>query len=159
MAGKMNDLTNLVQLLYHFTQSELAILLGDPTGTTISAPRLAACILNASSEIGNLLCMRYDVESFTILTPGNEILKFANDLVIYEMYADYMKGGSIPSSVVWRRISALSAIKKLASGVTELTHVEHEDWKLITSSVFNVTTSGRHFSNDDLDSYFGGIDD
>ena len=104
------------------TTSELAILTGDPTGITIDSNILLGMASKASREIDSWLGKRYKIplDTFYPIMGDTNIAMICIDLTIYNLYERFMKDADIPSATKWRRISALSTLKKSVAGSLKL---------------------------------------
>ncbi len=140
-------------LLLEFSESELAILTGDPTGTTIDQDRVDFARLNADRTIDTYLWGVYNVpfveEAVTPL-----IRKLSVDLTIVYLYEIAYKNSSLSNAIVWRRIYAFKMLKDLRDGKITIIDIEHGTNPPETI-LSNKTDNQRIFSDDVLDKFSG----
>ncbi|MFH1049314.1 MAG: DUF1320 domain-containing protein [bacterium] len=138
-------------LLFEFSESELAILTGDPTGTTIDWDRVEFARINADRTIDTYLWGVYQVP-FTEEPVPPLVIKLSVDLTVVYLYEIAYKNSSVPNSIIWRRIYAIKMLKDLREGVITLMDLEHSTNppKTILS---NKTDNQRLFSDDVLDEF------
>lgn len=138
-------------LLYEFSESELAILTGDPTGTTVDWERVGFARDNSARTIDTYLKGVYEV-------PFNEepvpslIRKLSIDLTVVFLYEIAYKNSSVPNSIVWRRIYAIKMLKDLRDGIVTLSDGENVI-NLPESILTNKTSTDKIFSRDILDQF------
>ncbi len=140
-------------LSFEFSDAELAVLTGDPTGNEINYERVDFAIVNASSTIDAYLWGVYGVP-FEKEPIFPFIRKLAVDLTVVYLYEIAYKNGQVPNAVVWRRINAIKALKDLRDGKIEIEDLE----KLISppkSIQSNKIGAERLFDEEESDSFLG----
>lgn len=101
-------------LLAEFTTSDLARLTGDPSGVTIDYDRIEHARADADSIINGYLVGRYPLPLEEPLDPL--IIKLSVDLTVVHLFEFAYSKGTMPNTVVWRRINALKVLKDLMNG-------------------------------------------
>jgi phage gp36-like protein len=142
----------------HMSNAELAILTGDPTGTTIDTDRVDTACIKASQYIDSMLGKRYVVPFPGVGPLSLDIINTsAVDLAIYNLYEDHRRETEVPSATVWRRITTIAELKRIENGQRILSA---NDLPLVQTTGFpNVTSvvpTGKNFDNDDYDQYYSG---
>ncbi len=136
-------------LLTQISESELAILTGDPTGTTIDWTKYEFARINADYTIDIYLYGTYNVP-FTIEPVYPIIRKLSVDLTLTYLYEAAYKDSAIPNSIVWRRINAIKMLKDLRDG-----NIVIEDLQRLISPpksiISNKENNKRIFNKDVLD--------
>jgi len=138
-------------MLYEFSESELAILTGDPTGTTIDWDRVAFARDNSARTIDTYLKGVYEVP-FSEEPVPSLIRKLSIDLTVVFLYEIAYKNSSVPNSIVWRRIYAIKLLKDLRDGIVTLADGENPV-NLPTTILSNKTDKQKLFSDDVLDQF------
>ena len=136
-------------LLYEFSESELAILTGDPTGTTIDWDRVAFARDNSARTIDTYLKGVYEVP-FSEEPVPSLIRKLSIDLTVVFLYEIAFKNSSVPNSIIWRRIYAIKMLKDMRDGIITLSDGDNliklpqtilsnkkEDIKLFSDDILN----------------------
>jgi len=143
-------------MLDHTTEAELALILGDPTATTIDEDRLDACIEMADSEINQYINRRYNTEETEILAALPEIRRLSVKLTFFRIYEDYLKDSELPNSIVWGGITARSILNKISLAQLDLTLEEPAEALLLvqSSNIERVTLEGRNFSNETMEKFY-----
>jgi phage gp36-like protein len=144
----------LQDLLYEFSESELAILTGDPTGTTIDEDRVNAARLYADRTIDSYLEGIYNVPFVAEAIPPL-IVKLSADLTIVNLFEIAYKNSALPNTIVWRRIYGIKMLKDLRIGKIAIMDLEHSI-NPPESIKSNKTDNQRIFSDDVLDQFMGG---
>lgn len=137
-------------ILLQIPESELAILTGDPTGTTVNLERVDAARTNADSTIDTYLWGVYNVP-FVEEPIYPLIRKIAVDLTIVYLYETAYKDSNMPNTIIWKRIYAIKMLKDLRNGlitVTDLQRITEPPPSILTNK-----TEDRIFSNDELDKF------
>jgi phage gp36-like protein len=106
-------------LLKEFSESELAILTGDPTGTTVNTDRTDYARDNADTMINSYLHGRFDVPFTGDINPI--IKKISVDLTIALLFEIAYCKTTVPSTVTWRKINAVKMLKDMQAGLVSLT--------------------------------------
>lgn len=138
-------------LLYEFSESELAILTGDPTGTTIDWDRVAFARDNSARTIDTYLKGVYEVPFKEEPVPSL-IKKLSIDLTVVFLYEIAYKNSSVPNSIVWRRIYAIKMLKDLRDGIIALSDGENPI-NLPQTILTNKSEDDKIFSSDVLDKF------
>ena len=136
-------------LLLEFSESELAILTGDPSGTTIDWDRVAHARVSGDSVIDTYLWGVY-VVPFTEEPLPPLLRKLSIDLTVVNLFEIAYKNSAVPNSIVWRRIYAIKMLKDLRDGAITLMDYEHTNNPPETI-LSNKTDNKRLFSDDVLD--------
>jgi phage gp36-like protein len=139
-------------LLFEFSESELAVLTGDPTGSTIDWDRIQFARINADSTIDTYLWGVYSVP-FTGEPVYPLIRKLSVDLTVIFLYEIAYKNSSLPNTVVWRRIYAFKMLKDLRDGNITILDLEHSTSPPDTI-ISNKSGVQRIFSDDVLDKFY-----
>lgn len=106
------------ELLAEFSEQELAILTGDPTGTAHDTNRTNYARSNADALIDSYLQGRYEVPFKDPVDPV--IRKISTDLTVVHLYEYFNSDSSLPNSVTWRKIYAMKLLKDLQQGTVTL---------------------------------------
>jgi len=114
MAYSTND-----DLLNEYSESELAVLTGDPTGQTINEDRLDYARENAEALINAYLYGRFDVPFTGEINPI--IKKISVDLTVNNLYEIAYSRTTVPSTITWRKINAVKMLKDMQAGIVSLT--------------------------------------
>jgi phage gp36-like protein len=114
MAYSTND-----DLLNEYSESELAILTGDPTGQTINEDRIDYARSNADALIDAYLYGRFDVPFTGEINPI--IKKISVDLTVNSLYEIAYSRTTVPSTITWRKINAVKMLKDMQQGIVSMT--------------------------------------
>lgn len=101
-------------LLKEFSNSDLAKLTGDPSGSTIDAERTAYARQNADALIDAYLYGRYSVPFTSPVDPI--IKKLSIDLTVVNLYDYAYRNSSLPNAVVWRKLNGVKLLKEIRAG-------------------------------------------
>jgi len=138
-----------LDLLTQISESELAILTGDPTGTTVDWTKYEFARISADHTIDIYLWGVYNVPF--IEEPVYPIIrKLSVDLTLVYLYEAAYKDTNLPNAIVWRRINAIKMLKDLKDGTIAIEDLE----RLISppkSIISNKTNSPRIFDKNILD--------
>ncbi|MCX7880785.1 MAG: DUF1320 domain-containing protein [Ignavibacteria bacterium] len=107
MYSSINDLLN------EFRPEELAILTGDPSGTSIDQARITYAIKNATEVIDSYLRERFPVP-FASTPPLINLI--ARELSIANLFEYSNHSGSLPPTIARRRYYALYLLRQVQSG-------------------------------------------
>lgn len=151
MAYSTND-----DLLNEYSESELAILTGDPTGQTINEDRLDYARNNAEALINAYLYGRFEVPFTGEINPI--IKKISVDITVANLYEIAYSRTSVPSTITWRKINAVKMLKDLQAGTVSLTG-SNPTVNAPPPFISNKTNSDRIFNDDILDSFYGDGDE
>jgi len=132
-------------LLKEFSESDLAKLTGDPTGTTVDSSRIAYARINADALIDSYLSGRYDVPFTTTIDPI--IAKLSLDLTVANLYDYSNHRTSVPNTVVWRKLNAMQLLKDIQRGNVFLNTGASLSGKE-NAIISNKTEDDRYFSKD-----------
>jgi len=99
-------------LLLEFSESELAVLTGEPTGKTINWDRVEFASLNADKAIDTYLWNIYQVP-FAEESVPSLVRKLSLDLTVVYLHEILYKNSEIPNAIIWRRIYAIKMLKDL----------------------------------------------
>lgn len=151
-----------LNLLDHISATNLAILTGDPTGTTIDDDRVDAAIDAACAIIDEYLSGRYLVPlPASFIDATSAVRNYAIDLTIYNLYQDADMETQVPNTTAWRRINAVADLKRLRSGELSLDAEPSRLAGLITvqavDKVKAITLQSKTLSNDDMGKFYDGI--
>lgn len=103
-------------LLMFMSESELAVLTGDPTGTTVDYDRIEACRESGEMEINSILSKEF---SLPILEddPVPPDLRFCSiKCCLYNLWAAYRKDTDVPEIVLWEKRNAIQIINNIVKG-------------------------------------------
>ncbi len=150
MAYSTND-----DLLKEYSESELAILTGDPTGLTINQDRLNYARDNAEAMINAYLYGRFDVPFTGGINPI--IKKISVDITIALLYEISYNRTTVPSTITWRKINAVKMLKDLQAGNVSLTG-SHPAMNAPPPLISNKTGNDRIFDEELLDQFYGNGD-
>jgi len=137
-------------ILLQIPESELAILTGDPTGTTVNEERVTTARINADTTIDTYLWGVYNVP-FTVEPIYPLIRKLSVDLTIVYLYETAYKDSNLPNTIIWKRIYAFKMLKDLRDGkitVMDLQRIIEPPPTILTNK-----TDDRIFSDDELDKF------
>ncbi len=137
-------------LLKEFSESDLAVLTGDSTGTTINTDRTAYARNNADTMIDSYLHGRFDVPFIEEINPI--IKKISVDLTIALLFEIAYCKTTVPSTITWRRINALKMLKDIQAGLVSLTRTTPAT-DAPPPIISNKNGSERIFSDDLLDTF------
>jgi phage gp36-like protein len=141
-----------LDILQEFSESELAILTGDPTGVLIDWERYGYARQSADSTIDTYLWGVYDVP-FTENPIYPLIKKLSVDLTICILYEIAYKDSAVPNAIVWRRIYAYKMLKDIRDGfitIVDTVHTENPPPTILS----NKTDKNRIFNEQVMDSFF-----
>lgn len=139
-------------LLFEFSESELAVLTGDPTGSTIDWDRVNFARVNADSTIDTYLWGVYNVP-FIEEPLFPLIRKLSVDLTVIFLYEIAYKNSALPNTVVWRRIYAFKMLKDLRDGNIKIMD-STQPLSLENTILSNKSGVQRIFSDDVLDKFY-----
>ena len=105
-------------LLNEYSQSELAILTGDPAGQTINEDRIDYARSNADALIDAYLYGRFDVPFTDEIYPI--IKKISVDITIALLYEIAYSRTTVPSTITWRKINAVKMLKDMQQGFVSI---------------------------------------
>ena len=134
-------------LLKEMSQSELAIICGDASGSTIDTDRTSYARSNADAFIDAYLYGRYELPMQQPVDPV--IKKLSVDLTMANLFDYYYCSGSVPSTMVWRKINAVKLLKDLRAGYVSIQGAMH----CVNAPPSIVRKGGpivRQFDNDSL---------
>lgn len=138
-------------LLYEFSESELAILTGDPTGTTVDWDRVSFARDSSARTIDTYLKGVYEVPFKEEPVPSL-IRKLSIDLTVVFLYEIAYKNSSVPNSIVWRRIYAIKMLKDMRDGLITLSDGENV-LNLPETILTNKLSSDKIFPDNILDQF------
>jgi phage gp36-like protein len=138
-------------LLKEFSESDLAKLTGDPTGTTVDTSRIAYARVNADALIDSYLSGRYDVPFESPIDPI--IAKLSLDITVANLYDYSNHRTSIPNTVVWRKLNAMQLLKDIQRGNVFLNTGVTLSGKE-NAIISNKTEDDKYFTKDLLDQFY-----
>jgi len=145
-----------LEILNWLSPTELAILTGDPTGVTINSTLVNVIIEACAAEIDTYIKTRYKIPLGDNIPIPQQIQIFNVDLAIHKLYEIYMREGQVPEACVWRRLTAIGNLKKIAAGEMDIicsSEIEHgliiKESKIETTEINN-----RKLTTDDLGKFY-----
>ncbi|MBI5325026.1 MAG: DUF1320 domain-containing protein [Ignavibacteriae bacterium] len=147
--------STIEDLLNEYSESELAVLTGDPTGQTINEDRIDYACGNAEALIDAYLYGRFDVPFTGEINPI--IKKISVDLTINNLYEIAYSRTTVPSTITWRKINAVKMLKDLQSGLVSMTG-SSPGVNAPPPIISNKTENDEIFDDELLDQFFGNGD-
>lgn len=105
------------QLLKELSNSELAVLTGDSTGSTVDQNKIDQARFHADTLIDTFLYGRYGVP---FEEPPAIINKLSIDLTIVSLYENTYKDAALPYVIVYRKLDAMKLLDKIQNGILKL---------------------------------------
>lgn len=144
-----------LDILLEFSESELAILTGDPTGIQIDWERYDYARVNADRTIDTYLWGVYNVPfDETQIYPL--IKKLSVDLTVCSLYEIAYKDSVVPNTIVWKRIYAYKMLKDIRDGNITIGDTQHTEYPPETI-LCNKTDKKRIFNEEVLDSFYDEV--
>ena len=138
-------------ILFEISESELAVITGDPTGTTVDWSKYEFARINADTTIDIYLYGVYNTP-FTEEPIYPIIRKLSVDLTLVYLYEAAYKDSVVPNAMVWRRINAIKLLKDIRDGKVVIEDLE----RLISppKSLLSNKTNEKRIFNDNVLDYF-----
>lgn len=105
-------------LLKEMSESELAKLTGDPTGTEINSERTSYARTTAETLIDAYLNGRYQTP---ISEPVDPLInKLSIDLTFVNLYEIYYQRSQISQTITFRKLNAIRLLKDIREGIVKI---------------------------------------
>jgi phage gp36-like protein len=132
-------------ILGELSQSELAMLTGDPSGETIDTNKVEAAIASADALINAYLFGRYELP---ISDGCATIIFIAISLTIYNLYAMKYRDSFVPNEVLSRKSEAVKLLESIAKGKIILAGAASPS-KIISNNAFRK----NYFTEEQLEEF------
>jgi phage gp36-like protein len=141
------------------TESELAILTGNPTGMEIIEDRIDWAEELARQEIEQTISKRYKVPIKDNIAVPLILRYLSMQIGIYHLYENYYKDSEVPGIEVWRRNNAMRELRLIATGEYRLNLSDYEMIEILRKDTLPqmVAMRGPNYTDDDLDKFYDGI--
>ena len=140
-----NDIDDLRK---EINEDDLARLTGDIDGLTVNEVRVTEALQKASEVIDTFLRGRFTVP---MIEPIDPIIKCISiDLTFAYLYENAYATGSVPSTIVWRKIMTLKMLKDLRSGQYTLNPAYNQQGESQPQILSNKSGNERSFSSDQM---------
>lgn len=132
-------------ILNEMSASELAILTGDQSGTTIDTGKVEAAIASAEALINAYLFGKYEIP---VAFPCDTVIMIATSLSIYNLYAMKYRDSFVPNEVLSRKVEAIRLLEAIAKGIMTLDSVAIAS-KIISNNAFRK----KYFTEENLEEF------
>ncbi|MDA3844622.1 MAG: DUF1320 family protein [Candidatus Kapabacteria bacterium] len=140
--------SDIDDLRKEINEDDLARLTGDIDGLTVNETRVTAASEKAFDVINTYLRGRFTVP---LIEPIDPIIKSISiDLTFAYLYEEAYATGSVPSTIVWRKIMTLKMLKDLRSGLYTLNPAYNQQGESQPQILSNKSISERSFSSDQM---------
>ena len=140
--------SNIEDIRKEINEDDLARLTGDIDGLTVNEERVTTALEKAFDTINTYLRGRFTVP---LIEPIDPIINsISTDLTFAFLYEEAYATGSVPSTIVWRKIMTLKMLKDLRSGQYTLDPAYNQQGESQPQILSNKTGSERSFSSDQM---------
>ena len=140
--------SDIDDLRKEINEDDLARLTGDIDGLTVNEERITTALKKAFDVINNYLRGRFTVP---LIEPIDPIINcISTDLTFAYLYESTYATGSVPSTIVWRKIMTLKMLKDLRSGQYTLDPAYNQEGESQPQILSNKSGNVRSFSSDQM---------
>ncbi len=143
--------SNIEDIRKEINEDDLARLTGDIDGLTVNEDRITTASEKAFDVINTFLRGRFTVP---LIEPIDPIINcISTDLTFAYLYESTYATGSVPSTIIWRKIMTLKMLKDLRSGQYTLDSAFNQMGESQPRILSNKSGSERSFSSDQMDDF------